>query len=79
MKRKPAKTTYRLYDRDSLGRVLSVIEIECATDAQAYGSAEQQAKPGRCAELWCGPRFVCHIQPLVPVREVANRQKFMEA
>jgi len=48
---------YRLYFIDDAGHIQGVVELECASDAEAISRAETYAD-GRAMELWRRERWV---------------------
>lgn len=51
---------YRLYFLDGDGHIRSVVELDCADDAEASAQAESLGD-GRPMELWRRDRWVCRF------------------
>lgn len=55
--------SYRIYQLDRGGRILSGSYADCSTDADAYALAESMLGVTDQAEIWLGTRRVGQIAP----------------
>jgi len=64
---------YRIYLRDTEGRIMSYADSDCASDREACLIAESLIEAGEQAEVWQGMRRV----QLIGLSGMSKRPQFM--